>query len=95
MGTRGVPIIINNQVVGTGKRDVTIPWVGSIGEFSPTIGVRIARLSTTMTYGLPAGETPTLPQKVVTHVRGTAFWLKSLDADMTVTFSEYAKAGKR
>jgi hypothetical protein len=63
--------------------------------FNPTIGVKIVALKTTMRYSHPEGETPSLPQTVSTHVRGTAFFFKSLDADMTVTFSDYLKVGKR
>lgn len=63
--------------------------------FSPTFGVKIGELRTVMSYALPQGDTPSLPQKVTTRVRGRAFLFKSLDADMTVTFSDYAKAGKK
>jgi len=28
-------------------------------------------------------------------VRGTAFWIKSLDAEMTVTFSDFAQTGRK
>lgn len=69
--------------------------LASTGEFSPTLGVKIAAMTTTMDYSLPENGAPSLAQKVATHVRGRAFWVKSLDADMTVTFSEYAWAGKK
>lgn len=64
-------------------------------EFAPTLGVKIAELKTVMTYSLPQGDTPTLPQKVATRQRGTAFWFKTLDAEMSVTFSDYTPVGKR
>ena len=69
--------------------------LASADKFKPTFGVTIAEMKTTMTYSLPAGDTPSLPQKVAVRVRGRAFLVKSLDADMTVTFSDYARAGKR
>ncbi|MEO5959137.1 MAG: hypothetical protein ABIZ49_06330 [Opitutaceae bacterium] len=69
--------------------------LASAGEFSPTFGVRIAEMKTRMTYSPPTGDTPVLPQGVTTRVRGRAFWFKSLDAEMTVTFSDYEKARKR
>lgn len=69
--------------------------LANIKPFSPTFAVRIAELKTLMTYSLPAAETPSLPQKVATHVRGTAFIFKSLDADMTVVFSDYLRIGKK
>ena len=67
----------------------------NIETFNPTLGVKITALKTAMRYSLPKGDTPSLPQTVATHVRGTAFFFKSLDGDMTVTFSDYVKGGKR
>ena len=64
-------------------------------SFAPTLGVKIAELKTVMTYSLPSDDKPSLPQQVVTRVRGRAFLFKSLDGDLTVTFSDYAKAGKK
>jgi hypothetical protein len=68
--------------------------LASVSEFKPVMGVKIAEMRTTMTYSLPAGDTPSLPQKVEVRVRGRAFFVKSLDADMTVIFSDYARATK-
>lgn len=62
--------------------------------FSPTFGVKINELKTTMSYSLPQSDMPTLPQTVATRVRGQAFLFKSLDAEMTVTFSDYLRVGK-
>lgn len=67
----------------------------SAEPFSPTLGVKIAELKTRLTYSLPTAETPSLPQKVETHVRGRAFWFKSLDADMLVAFSDYQNVQKK
>jgi hypothetical protein len=67
----------------------------NVAAFSPTLAVSITEMKTLLTYSLPAGETPSLPQTVSTRVRGRAFWFKSLDADMTVAFSDYVRAGKR
>jgi len=69
--------------------------LASTGEFKPTFGVKIAEMRTTMTYSLPAGDTPSLPQKVAVRVRGRAFLVKSLDADMSVTFSNYEHAASK
>ncbi len=68
--------------------------LGSTGEFSPTFGVKIAAMKTRLSYHPPEGKGAARPAAVVTHVRGRAFWFKSLDADMTVTFSDYVRAGK-
>jgi len=69
--------------------------IASTGEFSPTFGVKIVEMKTVMTYSLPSANTPTLPLTVATHLRGRAFLVKSLDAEMTVVFADYAKAGKK
>lgn len=63
--------------------------------FSPTLGVTIQKMETTMTYAPPRADTPSLPQSVTTRVRGRAFWFKSLDADMDVTFSAYERVWAR
>jgi hypothetical protein len=63
--------------------------------FSPTFGVKIVEMKTVMTYSLPTSDRPSLSQKVTTRLRGRAFWFKSLDADLIVTFTDYAKAGKQ
>jgi hypothetical protein len=68
--------------------------LASTGDFSPTLGVKIAEMKTALTYSVPADGRPSLPQAVTTHVRGRAFFFKSLDADMTVTFSDYVRVGK-
>ena len=67
----------------------------STGEFSPTFVVKIAEMTTRLTYRPPASDRPSLPDKVETRVRGRAFLFKSLDADLTVTFSDYVWAGKK
>ncbi len=81
-----------NLVVHKPTATLELFELASIAEFSPTLGVSVKEMKTTMTYALPTGEAPSLPQQVTTHVRGRAFFFKSLDADMTVTFTDYAKA---
>ena len=66
----------------------------STREFSPTFGVRIAEMSTVMTYSPPKDGRPSLPAAVETRVRGRAFLLKSLDEEMRIEFSDYAWAGR-
>ena len=82
-------------VVHKPTRTVESLEISSDGEFKPTWGVTVAEMKTVMTYSLPDGETPSLPQKVTTHLRGRAFYFKSLDADMTVAYTDYVKAGKK
>ena len=64
----------------------------SAEPFAPTLGVRIASMKTTLTYSLPDKDRPSLLQRSSTQLRGRAFYLKSLDADMTVTFTHFEKA---
>lgn len=60
--------------------------------FAPTWGVRITEMKTTLSYSRPDGARPSLLQETSTHLRGRAFLFKSLDADMTVTFTDYERA---
>lgn len=94
-GDRVAAFLRATLVVDKSSQTIESFALASSGEFSPTLGVKIAEMSTTMVYSLPANGAPSLAQKVSTHVRGRAFWIKSLDADMTVTFSDYAWAGKK
>ena len=82
-------------VVSQATRTIASIELASVDAFSPTIGVKIADLKTLMTYSLPAGDTPSLPQTVSTEVHGRAFFFKSLDAEMTVTYSHYEYVGKK
>ena len=82
-------------VVHKPTRTIESVELGSTGEFHPTLGVKITEMKTTMTYSPPADDRPSLPQQVTTRVRGRAFVFKSLDADMSVTFSDYVRVGKR
>lgn len=66
--------------------------IESTGAFSPTVGVRIKSMQTTMTYTLPGENRPSLLSSVRTRLRGSAFWLKSLDADVDVTYSDYVRS---
>ena len=67
----------------------------STAAFSPSLAVSIAEMKTTLTYSLPDATHPSLITGVKTHVRGRAFWFKSLDADMTVVYSDYVKATRK
>jgi hypothetical protein len=60
--------------------------------FSPTLGVKIQEMVTVMRYSLPQSDVPSLLQTSITRLRGTAFFFKSLDADRTVTFTDYHRA---
>lgn len=66
--------------------------IASTQPFSPTFGVKIEEMRTLLTYSLPTETHPPLLQKSSTRLRGRAFYFKSLDADLTVTFTDYEKA---
>ena len=64
--------------------------IENIAPFSPAFGVKIQEMRTTMTYTLPAPDRPALLDRVSTRLRGRAFWFKTLDDDMQVTYTDYA-----
>jgi len=63
--------------------------------FSPMFTVKIAEAKTTMSYSLPQDSRPSLLQQITVHIRGRAMWLKSLDQDLTVTYSEHEYTGRK
>lgn len=77
------------------SRTIETLTLASWQEFQPTLGVKIAEMKTVMTYSLPSTTQPSLPRLVTTRVRGRAFFFKSLDADMTVAFTDYERPGKK
>ncbi len=88
------PFLRATVIVHKATRAIESIELGNTEPFSPTLGVKITEMRTLLTYRLPGESTPTLPDKVASRVRGTAFWFKSLDADLTVEFSDYARAAK-
>ena len=69
--------------------------IASTDAFSPALGVRIESSRTTMEYSLPADDSPSLPRRISVRLRGRAFWFRSLDEDLEVTYSEHAPAARR
>jgi len=69
--------------------------LASTEPFSPVFMVKIAEARTVMTYTRPADGRPSVLKEVAVKVRGRAMWVKSLDEDMTVTYSDYVYAGKK
>ncbi len=74
---------------------VTEVEIASREAYAPVIGIRIAESRTVMTYSLPEAGRPSLLQSVTLRIRGRAFWVKSLDQDMTVTYSRHASAARK
>lgn len=70
--------------------------LASVRPFSPMFSVKIQEARTVISYTLPDGDTPTLLKEIKVRVRGRAMFFKSLDQDMTVTYSDYENMrGKR
>ncbi len=77
------------------SRTIELVEIASTGSFSPVLGVKIAGTKTRMEYSLPTTDHPSLLLHVSLEVRGRAFWFKSLDQDMTVTYSDHRSAFKK
>jgi hypothetical protein len=73
---------------------VTSVEIASREAYSPMIGINIAETRTVMTYSLPEGGRPSLLQKITLRVKGRAFWIKSLDQNMEITYSGHRPAGR-
>lgn len=73
---------------------ITCFELASVETFAPVFGVRIRELHTAIHYHLPTADRPALLERVTTRTRGRAFF-KSLDADMLVTYTDYAWAGRK
>lgn len=69
--------------------------LASTEPFSPVFMVKVQEARTVMIYTLPEGERPTLLKEVSVRIRGRAMYFRSLDQDMTVTYSDYVYAGKK
>jgi len=75
-------------------RSITCFELANVEAFAPVFGVKIRELRTAIHYHLPTADRPALLDRVTTRTRGRAFF-KSLDADMLVTYTDYAWAGKK
>jgi len=62
--------------------------------FSPVFGVKVETARTIIDYSLPTADHPSLLQEITVTIRGRAFFIKSLDSDMSVVYSNYEYRGK-
>lgn len=69
--------------------------LASTGPFSPVFFINVKEARTTMDYSLPAGDRPSLLLSVNVTIRGRAMWIRSLDQDLAVTYTDYVFAGKK
>lgn len=63
--------------------------------FSPAFAVKIQEMRTILTYSAPTADHPSLLTRISTRLRGRAFWVKSIDADMEVTYADYTPTRPR
>lgn len=63
--------------------------------FSPMLTVKIEEARTVISYSSSSADRPSLLERITVHVRGRAMWFKSLDEDMTVTYSDYKYVEKK
>lgn len=84
-------ILVLNKVAGTIER----LEIFSTSAFAPTLGIKIAEMKTVMHFSVPAAEMPSVLLKVTTQLRGRAFFFRSLDQDLTATYSEHVKAFRK
>ncbi len=63
--------------------------LASFEPFKPVLGVSITEARTTIEYSLPEDSRPTLLKNVRMTVRGKAWFFKSMDEDLLVTYSDY------
>ncbi len=76
-------------VVWRATRTIESIELASAEPYSPSFFIRIDSMRTVLRYAIPTPERPALPVEVRTSLRGRAFWFKSLDADLTVTYADY------
>lgn len=76
-------------VVWRATRTIESIELASAEPFSPSFFIRIDSMRTVLRYAAPTPDRPALPVEVRTSLRGRAFWFKSLDADLTVTYADY------
>lgn len=88
-GDRTADFLLATVVVHRPSRTVEAITLENEVPFRPALGIRISKLRTRLTFSLPAGPKPSLPEAVQTSIRGDAYWIKSLDADLQVSFSRY------
>ncbi len=69
--------------------------LASFESFSPVFGVTVESARTDIHYSLPNNDAPSLLQEIKVSIRGRAFYFKSLDSDMTVSYSDYEYMGKK
>lgn len=63
--------------------------LASFEPFRPVLGISITEAKTVMDYSVPENGRPTLLKSVTMKVRGRAWWFRSMDQDLEITYSDY------
>lgn len=63
--------------------------LGNHQPFSPMLAVKVTEARTTMNYSVPTADTPSFLLSVHTKMRGKAFWVRSLDDDLYVAYTDH------
>lgn len=60
------------------------------GPFSPTLGVKMTELEVTMEFSPPTEGRPSLPRASRSRFRGRLFFVKSIEEDVQIAYSDFA-----
>ena len=69
--------------------------LASFEPFRPVLGISISQARTVIDYSLPENDRPTLLKQVAMTVRGKAWFFKSMDEDLVVTYTDYESARQK
>jgi len=69
--------------------------ISNIEPFAPMFAVKVNEARTVVHYQLPTADHPILLDHITVKIRGRALIIRSLDEDMTVTYSDYKYTGQK
>lgn len=67
--------------------------IANIEPFAPMFAVKVNEARTAVYYHLPSADRPILLDHITVKIRGRALIIRSLDEDMTVSYSDYKYTG--
>lgn len=59
--------------------------------FTPALGVKMTELEVSMDFSPPTAERPSLPRESRSRFRGRLFFFKSIEEDLRIAYSDYAR----
>ncbi|MBI2514563.1 MAG: hypothetical protein HYV96_21520 [Opitutae bacterium] len=60
--------------------------------FTPALGVKMTELEVSMEFSPPTAERPSLPRESRSRFRGRLFYFKSIEEDLRIAYSDFARA---